>query len=215
MRVMTRVSIIGAGALTALLAVVTPAQASAPVVLSVGHVDVFGVAFEDGALNLHVHADEPEAEYAPHEVRLDALPGSKTTVPNDPRYAFLGAPGAPVWILPEVQNEELLFPGFGAEELEPGVFVGDSVRVRLIGAHGPGDFSVFTTDAAGTPNIIFDTGNGLPDTFTLGVGGHLHANFAFEGAGDYYLLVVVTARLASNGNTVASNLGLYHFKVHA
>jgi surface-anchored protein len=133
-------------------------------------------------------------------------------VPDDPAFAFLGAPGDPVWVLPEIQDPELLWPGFGLEEVDSGIFVDDTVRVSLLAAYGPGDFSIFTVGTAG-PTILADTGDGLPDSIDLPAGAHLHANWAFEGAGDYVFLVRASGRLASTGETVRSNFGLYHFKV--
>ena len=67
-----------------------------PVNLSTGEVDI-GLAFEAGAWDLHAHDETTDIEYEPGEVVLQALAGSQTTVPSDPQYSFLGAPGAPVW----------------------------------------------------------------------------------------------------------------------
>lgn len=215
MRATARISLIAAATIAGVLAAVAPAQASSAVVLSVGHVDVVGVAYEDGALNLHVHDEGTDAEYAPHQVRLDVLPAAQTEVPDEPSYAFLGSAGAPVWILPEVEDENLIWAGFGTEELESGVFVNDEVKVNIVGKYGPADVSIFTTDPFGAARKLADTGDGLPDTITLAAGQHVHANWAFEATGDYYVLVVATGKLASNNKTVVSNPGLYHFKVQS
>lgn len=190
----------------------TPAHAAA-VVLDQGHVDVIGVAFEDGALDIHVHDEENDIEYAPADVRLVAKSGSRTTVPADPAYRFLGAAGAPVWVLPQEQDPNLLWPGVAAEEIEPGVFAGDTLRVQIVCVTGPGDFSIFTTDEVGAPTVLADSGNGLPDSFNLAAGQHLHANWAFEAAGRYTILVRVSGVLAATGQRV-TDLEPYSFTVN-
>lgn len=206
----------GAGALAgALVATVAPAQAYSQVVISQGHVDVIGVAYEDGELNLHIHDEsvDPGVEREPEDVKLQVLPGARTTVPADPAYGFLGAAGDPVWILPQVQNPALIWPGLGTEEIEPGVFRGDTVTVTFKALAGPGDVAVYTEDAFGLPaDVLVDSGDGLPDAVTLPAGDHAHANWAFDAPGHYWLLVKASGTLAATGETV-SDTGVYHFQV--
>lgn len=212
MRKPTRV-VLPAVAVLAFTGLAVPAQAAPRVVLDQGHVDVIGVAFEDGAFDLHVHDEEHAAEYAPSEVQLVAKPGAEIAVPSDAAYGFLGTPGGRVWVLPQVQDPELLWPGIGAEEVAAGVFTGDALKVDVVGVTGPGDVSVFTTDAFGTPSVLVDSGNGLPDRITTTAGGHLHANWAFEAPGKYQVKVKVTGTLAATGQKVTSAVATYCFKV--
>lgn len=198
----------------ALVASAAPAQATERVVLERGHVDVVGVAYEDGRLHLHVHDEsvEPGVEWEPEQVKFRVLPQAETTVPADPAFTFLGAAGDPVWILPQVENPDLLWAGFGTEELDEGILRDDTVTVTVAGT-GPGDLAIYTENVFGLPaDILVDTGDGQPDSFTLAAGDHMHANWAFEKPGHYWFLVTVTGKLASNGKTVA-DAGLYHFHV--
>lgn len=190
-----------------------PATAAPLVELDRGHVDVVGIGYENGVLDLHVHDDESGTEYSPAQVRLVARPGARTTVAEDPAYGFLGAPGADVWVLPQVQDPELLWPGIGAEEVAAGTFAGDSLRVDVLSVCGPGDVSVFTTDAFGTPTVLVDSGNGLPDRVNTSAGAHLHANWAFEAAGDYTVQIRVSGVLASTGRRISSAVETYSFRV--
>jgi hypothetical protein len=48
--------------------------------------------------------------------------------------------GSPVWILPQVQNEDLLYLGYGGDGIPDGVFVGNQVKVALKNVTGPGSF---------------------------------------------------------------------------
>jgi surface-anchored protein len=208
--------LVASGALLgALVATAAPARASGQVVISQGHVDVIGVAYEDGELNLHIHDEsvDPGVEREPHEVRFQVKSEAETTVPVDPAYRFLGDAGDPVWILPQVQDPDLVWPGFGTEEIESGVFQNDSVKVTFALVAGPGDVTIYTEDAFGLPgDVLVDSGDGLPDTVILPAGDHLHANWAFDEPGHYWLVVAATGKLAAGGQTVA-DAGLYHFQV--
>lgn len=209
--------LLGGGVLAAvLLGTAVPAQAAtAPVVLDAGHVDVVDVAYEDGTLEIGVHDEtvEPDVEREVGDVVLVVKSAARTTVPDNPAFGFLGTAGAPVWILPEIQNEELIWPGLAAEEIEPGVFTGDSVTVKVERLAGAGHVAIFTEDAVGTPHILADSRDGLPDALTLTAGTHQHASWAFQKAGVYYLKVRATATPAAGGATVTSAPVVYRFVV--
>ena len=198
----------------ALTASALPAAATPVVVISQGHIDAVDVHYEDGGLELHVHDDtvDPSVERDPADVVMRVLPGAETTVPDDPAYAFLGRPGARIWVLPQAQNPELLWPGLSTEEIEPGVFAGDSVTLTLRKVRGPGALSVFTTDAVGAPTVLANSGDGTPDHLTLGVAGHRHVNWGFTQPGWYRAAFQATATLA-DGTTVASDPTVFTFWV--
>jgi surface-anchored protein len=191
-----------------------PAAATPTVVLSQGHVDAVDVHYEDGELELHVHDEtvDPSVERDPADVVFRVLPGAETTVPDDPAYSFLGSPGAPVWILPEAQNPDLLWPGLSTEEIEPGVFAGDTVTLTLWRVRGPGALSVFTTDAFGTPAVLANSGDGTPDQLTLTTGGHQHVNWGFTSTGTYKVVFQTCGTLA-DGTKVVSDPAVYTFQV--
>ncbi|WP_410643263.1 choice-of-anchor M domain-containing protein [Amycolatopsis sp. lyj-346] len=197
-----------ATATAALLTGTTPALATSAtpaVVLDKGHVDAIDVEYEDGALALIVHDEsvEPSQEYEPSEVVLKALAGARTTVPADPSYRFLGAAGAPVSVLPQTQDPDLLWPGISTEELTTGVFRSDAVTLRLTGVSGPGKVSVFTTDSFGAATVLLNSGDGLPDALTQSVGLHEHASWGFTKPGVYKLTFRATAKL-TDGTAVSS-----------
>lgn len=211
MRLRSRTAVL-AGALVLAIGTGVPAQAAPLVTLDTGHVDVVDVEYADGGFELHIH-HETQGELDPADTLLRVLPKAKTTVPDDPAYAFLGAPGRSVWILPQVQDPDLLFAGLSTEELEAGVFTGDQVTVTLCAVSGPGKVSVFTTDAVGNPGVVFNSRDGLPDATALPVAGHQHANWAFSAAGTYRVTFHVSARLASTGQVVTSEPMTVTFKV--
>lgn len=203
-----------AAATVALAAGALPAAATPVVVISQGHLDAVDVHYEDGDLELHVHDEtvEPPVERDPADVVLRVLPGAETTVPDDPAYRFLGAPGATSWILPQAQDPELLWPGLSTEELAPGTFAGDTVALKLRRVRGPGALSVFTTDALGAPTVLANSGDGTPDRLTLGVGGHEHVNWGFTRPGWYRATFQATATL-TDGTRVVSDPAIYTFQV--
>lgn len=213
MRIRTAVVIPGLTAL-ALAAAAFPAAAGQKVVLDKGHVDAVDIHYEDGGLELRVHDDtvDPPVERDPSDVILRVLPGAETTVPDDPAYDFLGEAGDPVWVLPQAGDPELLFPGLSTEELEPGVFAEDSVRLTLRRVRGPGALSVFSTDAVGAPTVWADSGDGGPDHIDLTVGGHVHVNWGFTEPGWYKAAFRATATLA-DGTPVVSDPASYTFHV--
>lgn len=201
-----------AGALVLTIGASVPAHAAPLVTLDTGHVDVVDVEYADGGFELHIH-HETQGELDPADVLLRALPKAKTTVPDDPAYAFLGAPGRPVWILPQVQDPDLLFAGLSTEELEPGVFADDQVTLTLCAVSGPGKISAFTTDAVGNPGIVFNSRDGLPDVTSLTTGAHKHVNWAFTAAGTYRVTLHASARLAANNQVITSEPTTVTFKV--
>jgi surface-anchored protein len=203
MRLRSRVAIL-AGVLV--LGVAIPAQAAPSVVLDKGHVDAVDVEYADGGLELHIHDEtvEPGVERDPKDVVLRALAQARTTVPEDPAYAFLGRPGAPVWILPQVQDPNLLFAGLSTEDIEPGVLADGQVTLTLCAVSGPGKVSLFTTDAVGAPAIVFNSRDGLPDTTALTAGAHKHANWSFTAAGTYRFTFHAAARVAATNQMVTS-----------
>lgn len=214
MRTPKRLLVIGGALVLALVGTAAPAQASGTVELSQGHVDVFGVAFEDGELHLHVHDDtiEPAEEREPEHVLHVVRPEAEVEVPDNPAFGFLGDPRDPVWILPEIDDPNLLFAGIGTEEIEIGVFEGDSIDLKLLFVLGPADFSLFTVGPTGTPDVLLDSGDGLPDTLTVPAATHLHANWAFGAPGHYFFLVEASGKLADTGETV-TDYAIYRFRV--
>jgi surface-anchored protein len=209
----TRSRALLAGALVLTLGIGVPAHAAAPVTLDKGHVDVVDVEYADGGFELHIHDDGQDTEYDPADVLLRVPAAARAAVPDDPAYAFLGTPGRHVWILPQVQDPDLLFAGLSTEELPAGVFAGDHVTLTLCAVSGPGKVSVFTTDAVGSPDIVFNSRDGVPDATTLAVGGHQHANWGFTAAGTYRVTFHVSARLAANNQVVTSAPTTVTFRV--
>lgn len=197
-----------AAAVVAVAAAPVNAQGSSYTVLSEGHVDVFGLAYEDGALDLHVHDEETDTEYAPSDVVLKVNPAAETTVPAG--HDFLGTTGDDVWILPDTEVAGLLFAGIGTEEIAPGDFAGDSLTLTVHDAWG--DVDLYTVDDFGNPDVLFDSDQG-PGSWEVAAASHGHLNWAFGEAGLYKLTVEAEGVLAATGETVSTGEVDYWFYV--
>ncbi|MFY1636464.1 choice-of-anchor M domain-containing protein [Solwaraspora sp. WMMB335] len=177
------------------------AAAAEQVVLSKGHTDAVDVHYDDGELSLKVHDDtvSPSVSRDPADVTFQVLPEAAITVPDDPRFAFLGPTGSQVWLLPLTQDPDLLWPGWNTTELSSGVFTGDQVKISLVDVDGPGDLFVFTQDSFGSPLMKFRSDDGLPDALDVPAHTHAHANWAFTAEGNYTLTFQADATLVGGG----------------
>lgn len=203
-----------AAAVAATLTLLVSPPAHAAVTISQGHVDAIDVDWTGTALTLDIRdaTVTPAVDRSPADVVLNAVSASRTTVPASAGYAFLGSPGDPVWILPQTQASGVLWPGLNTEGVPSGALQGNNMTLRLVSVSGPADFSVYTTNSFGQPTVWFDSGNGLPDTRTLTINSHAHANWAFEAAGTYTVKFEVTARNAG-GAAVTTGQKTYTFTV--
>ncbi|RLL67600.1 hypothetical protein D7M15_12920 [Streptomyces sp. Z26] len=48
------------------------------------------------------------------------------------------------------------------------------------------------TATGGTPTVLFDSGNDLPDSLSVNTGAHTHVKWGFDGAGTYKATFQVT-----------------------
>jgi surface-anchored protein len=209
---------------TAALAGLSLTQAfAAPTIFSRGHTDV-GIAFEGGAFDLHVHAEEYDLEAEPGAAVLRVLPTAQNSVPSNPAFSFLGATGSQVWILPqdsgEAESAGLLFLGIGSEEIAPGTFSGNlSMALTGVvftpepGAASGANFSVYTVSSGGVPTVLMSSHDGIDvnDTTTFAAGGHTHVNWAFSKPGRYVVTFAVTG--TPTGGAPVTDSASYTFVV--
>ncbi|OKJ73246.1 hypothetical protein AMK30_19345 [Streptomyces sp. CB02460] len=202
-----------AAAAALLLSVSAPAHA-APVTLTSGHVDVLDVDYASGALTLDL-LDETTAtavDRAPADVTLSVpVAAKRTNVPSTAPWAFLGT-GGTAWILPQSQASGLLWAGWNTTGVPGGTFQNDKLTFSLTGVSGPAGFSIYTASGS-TPTVLFDSGDGLPDSLSVSTGAHTHANWGFDAAGTYKVTFSVSGVLASTGQTVTTGAKTYTFKV--
>jgi len=178
-----------------------------------GHTDV-ALVYEAGRFEFEIHNEDVGGHFAPDAALLNVPARAVGKIPENPAFAFLGQPGAPVWILPQSSNPNLLFLGVAAEEIRPGTFAGDRIEMVLKEVDGPGHFSMFAVGGFGTSEKLVDTRDGITsaDVVILSAGGHSHVNWAFTAPGLYRVRLEGRATLAATSEpktTVAD----FHFEV--
>lgn len=185
--------------------IASPAHAS--VTLSSGHVDVIDVDYNGTNLVVSVldYTVSPEVERSPSDVILQVPAAAKQTVGTGDKWAFLGTAGATVWILPQSSTAGLLWPGWNTAEVAEGsLFTANTLTFTLKSVTGsggvpaPGNFSIYSQTLT-TPTVLFNSGNGLPDTQSVLANKHKHANWAFTAAGTYIVTFEVTGTLSAGG----------------
>jgi surface-anchored protein len=204
-----------------------PPPKAVPTYTLLDHGDVEGVGFSflNGKLGLFIYDVLHGVEYDPSAAIVRVLDAARTVVPANASYAFLGAPGAPVWLLPQSQDEAaalgVLSLGFGADRILPGVFEGDiALRLSAVsftpepGVAAAGHVALFTNDALGAPTVHLDSRDGFSaaDVATIAAGGHRHFNWAFSEPGLYKLTYQVNA--TRNGNAV-TNSQVFTYRVRS
>lgn len=206
--------VIAGAATAAVFTLLQVLPAHALTTISQGHVDAVDVDWTGSALTLDLRdaTVTPAVDRAPADVVLNAVSASKTTVPSGSAYSFLGTAGSAVWIVPQTQASNIVWPGFNTEGVPSGALQGNSVSVKLLSVTGPAQVSLFTTNTFGTPTVWYDSGNGLPDTRTFAINTHAHANWAFEAAGTYTVTFEATGTTAA-GAAVTTGAKTYTFTV--
>ena len=117
------------------------------------------------------------------------------------------AAGTPIWQIPQTQKAGVVWLGWNTEELTAAQVYGGGVDWRLDKVTGPGALAIFEFDSFGQPKIIFNSADGLPDTYRIPLGTHAHGNWAFTKAGTYRLTLTHSATLA-NGKAVSDTATL-------
>lgn len=182
-----------------------------------GHGDI-GIAYEAGALEPHVHIHDgsivngipvnnpPDgAEFAPDEVVI-FVSNPSVARPSGASWDFLGTPsGNPVWFLPQTEDPAKPWLGIASEELNPLEWTGP-LTITLTGFSGPGHFSLYNTDAFGTPTVRMASSDGLSgaDALSHTAGSHFHSNYAFTAPGMYDVTFLISGTHAVDGAVSAS-----------
>lgn len=159
-----------------------------------GHLDM-GPRFVDGEWRVQIRDDAtaPPTWRALSDVVVHAVDKSKIKVPDDPAYAFLGAPGADVWLLPQAQQSGIVWPGWNTQDPSVVEKVTGDVTWSLDEVDGPGSFSLFLTGSFGKPEVLFDAAKPLPQSLPVPVNTHAHGNWGFTKPGVYHLTVTFKA----------------------
>ncbi len=193
-----------------------------PTIISTGHIDAFDIDYVGGNLTLDIRDDtvNPVNDDLPAgQTLLVALPGSLSTVPSGPSFGCLGTAGSPVYLLPQQQDVNLLWPGWDTGDVPPGQLQNNKVRLELVSSTVPtgARFALYTT-SLGAASFRLNTNTAPGCQLTTWPGGgidsgtHAHAFWAFSTAGIYTLTFRATAT-TTGGATVSSGDQTYTFLV--
>ncbi|UGQ11045.1 TIGR03773 family transporter-associated surface protein [Yinghuangia sp. ASG 101] len=171
-------------------------------VIADGHLDL-GPRVVDGRWTVQIRDDttRPPTWRYPEDVVVHVTDTARQELPDDPAYTFLGAPGEPVWLLPQVQQAGVPWPGWNTQDpsvLDPPV---RDVAWSIERVQGPGTFVLFLNEDFGAPHTVFNSTRPFPQQLAVEPNTHAHGNWAFTRPGVYLLDVRMTAR-ASDGRAL-------------
>ncbi|MBM3902966.1 MAG: PEP-CTERM sorting domain-containing protein [Verrucomicrobia bacterium] len=193
-----------------LIAVLGSAATAQTPTLSSGHADI-GIGFEDGAFDLHVHDEDTDTEYTPSGVFLGVGAAAFTTTPA--ALSALAPIGSSLWVLPKDQRPDLLYLGFGTDELNPADWSG-KISLTLTSVSGPGNFGIYDVGAFGNIQIQMNSADGISagDKLELQPGSHGHYNLTFTAPGTYSIGLQASGTHLTDG-LITSDTANYTFTV--
>ncbi|MFD7817346.1 TIGR03773 family transporter-associated surface protein [Streptomyces sp. NPDC059785] len=172
-----------------------PGTTAGHTVVSDGHIDI-GPRFTESGWTVQMRDDtaDPAVWRDTDDVVLQVRDAARIEVPEAEEFGFLGAPGDDVWVLPQAQQKGVVWPGWNSQDPTVTAAVEREVTWELTGVTGPGDFVLFLNGAFGSPQIVFDTAERLPQETGIEINSHVHGNWAFTEPGTYLLDVRMSAR---------------------
>jgi len=177
-------------------AAVAEEATSAPIVIADVHTDAISTFWDDGELVLASKADTPalHTRYEAADVWFHVDNDSK--IASFPAgYDFVAPAGTTVWLAPEVQQPNQIWPGFSTESVPLGTLDNDDTTLTLVGVDGPGDVELWQTGSFGAAQRLWSSDEAGFKSFTR-KNVHMHANWAFTAAGTYHLTVKADAAVA-------------------
>lgn len=176
--------------------------------IETGHIDALNIAYANGALTLDIKTYSPTAgNVSPANTVLRLASSSAIAVPSGSAWSCLGTAGSTVYVAPQAQNPNLLWPGWNTEDVPANQ---GPVKLELTNVSGPagGRFTLYTTNAFGTPTYRLNTNSasGCPISVwpgNISAGTHAHGNWAFSAPGTYTLTFKATAQGGSGVSTPA------------
>jgi putative ABC transporter-associated repeat protein len=167
-------------------------------VLDRGHVDI-GPAYVDGEWRLMVHDDaaEPPVWRHPADAVFRIGDDALVQVPDDPTYAFLGAPaGDSVHVVSQTQQPDVVWVGWNTQHPHVMDRIDRGVTLTMLGVDGPGQLSVYLQSGDfGPPEVLWTSADDEPQPIWVDVNTHTHANWVFSEPGVYLVRVEASAEL--------------------
>lgn len=200
-----------------------------------GHGDI-GIGFHDDGegpeFELHYHLEggivngvpQDDVEFEPDELTVRLPSTSRFFRSESSAFDPIGV-GAlePYFRVPQsgtlADSLGIPYVGLATEEIDAGIFQGESVNLRLTGVlhNGGAGSGVFSLWQVPDINPVFYMSNangiGAEDLLTLSTGGHDHFNYGFSEIGIYEVTLEASGILASDGTTMLTDEAVYVFNV--
>jgi len=199
------------------LAAIFSAPLASAAVYSGGHAD-YGLAYEDGVLHFHFHAEGAivdgievdDAEYEIRDVTTLVSSAAMETLPFD--FPALGASaGQSIWILPQAQNESLPFLGLATEELAQSEWGNLTFTLgNVVSPSGSGEFAIWQTGSFGELLLNMSTADPGADVISLLPGVHSHYNYGFSEAGTWQIEITVSGTHSTDGFKSSTETLTFH-----
>ncbi|WP_082317536.1 choice-of-anchor M domain-containing protein [Streptomyces sp. NRRL WC-3549] len=172
-------------------------------VIDDGHVDAIAGKMVDGRLRTLLRDSRDPGDVVwrePSSVVLHVDADAREQVPAGDTYSFLGRPGSDFWLIPQVQKRGVVWAGWNTEALG-GFDLKGPLEMRLTKVDGPGTLAVWETAGLGGAQVLYNSEDGLPDSQTVSLGVHAHANWGFSEQGTYHVTFRLSGTLPDGGAT--------------
>ncbi|MEV0902804.1 TIGR03773 family transporter-associated surface protein [Actinoplanes sp. NPDC049802] len=145
--------------------------------------DLMALSVESGGLRLSFRS-AAKTDTDPQSVRFTTSGSPVGVIPDDPAFAFLGRPGAPVWSLQDGSP----FSTFDTTAITKG-----EVTLELTEVEGSGAFAAYTLSEWGRPTLLLDSDGRRSTRLPAGqrVGGVV---WLFDAVGEYRVTLRATSR---------------------
>jgi len=167
--------------------------------------DLVALSVESGKLRMAFRQGRAEAD--PQSLRFTASGAPAGAIPDDPAFAFLGRPGAPVWSMQEGSP----FSTFDTTAIDGDAVSGGAVTLTLVSVDGPGSFAAYTLSEWGRPTLLLDSDGRTSARLPAGqrLGGVV---WMFDTTGEYRVRLQATARA---GNRTLQDEAVYAVSIPA
>ncbi|MEM1165186.1 MAG: hypothetical protein AAGI30_02730 [Planctomycetota bacterium] len=213
---MDRMTIVSFAALAGLAGGV----AAQPFFISAGHTDIL-VGLENGELEIEIEVIPGDGffEVSPAfpDGVIDPVEGAGAVEPDEVIYnitqdQFDSASGT--WRFGEDFGLNEQFVGWGAEEVDTGVFENDTLTFELVSVSGPGNFRLFTIPDPFNPveEVLLQNPGDQLDVFAASAD---HFTFEFDQRGTYEITVFGFGTLVGESSPIFSDNATITFFVPA
>ncbi|MDR1442009.1 MAG: TIGR03773 family transporter-associated surface protein [Bifidobacteriaceae bacterium] len=161
-------------------------------ILSSGHID-YASRIVDGKLQSLIGDGTAGTKVyrQPLSTVLWLKPSAKVTLPAG--FGQIGRADSDIWQVPQTQNPNLIWLGWSTESLNAGN-ASSKVAWSIDSVSGPGLLKVYLSGAfGGVQELVFNNGG----SYSIPLGVHAHANWAFSAEGIYRIKMTQTVTLAN------------------